>query len=100
METTTSDHDLIRNAISNIAVAFDRNTYAELRSSLTEDCVADYTGSLGLMNGIDTVIEKLRNTIGHVTTLPRIEHASYRCDTFETCRSECILFYKDQMSGI
>ncbi|CAI7564239.1 unnamed protein product [Penicillium crustosum] len=68
METTISDHELIRNAISNIAVAFDTNTYAELRNSFTEDCVADYTGSLGLMSGIDTVIEKLQNTIGHVTT--------------------------------
>lgn len=68
MERTTSDHELIRNAISNVAVAFDTNTYAELRNSFTEDCVADYTGSLGLMSGIDTVIEKLQNTIGHVTT--------------------------------
>ncbi|CAI7643932.1 unnamed protein product [Penicillium glandicola] len=68
METTTSDHELIRNAIANIAVAFDANTYADLRGSFTEDCVADYTGSLGLMNGIDTVIEQLQKTIGHVTT--------------------------------
>ncbi|OQD60253.1 hypothetical protein PENPOL_c025G10041 [Penicillium polonicum] len=68
METTTSDHELIRNAIANIAVAFDTNTYEELRNSFTKDCAADYTGSLGLMNGIDTVIEKLQNVIGHVTT--------------------------------
>ncbi|KAJ6128906.1 hypothetical protein N7471_010123 [Penicillium samsonianum] len=58
MESATSDHELIRNAIANIAVAFDTNAYAELRSSFTEDCVADYTGSLGLINGIDTLIGK------------------------------------------
>ncbi|KGO76172.1 hypothetical protein PITC_091970 [Penicillium italicum] len=68
MSTTTSHHELIRNAIANIAIAFDTNTFSELRSSFTEDCVADYTGSLGLMNGIDTVIEKLQSTIGHVST--------------------------------
>jgi hypothetical protein len=68
MEPTTSDHELIRNAIASIAVAFDTNTYAELRNSFTQDCVADYTGSLGLMIGVDTVIEQLQKTIVHVTT--------------------------------
>ncbi|KAJ5513449.1 hypothetical protein N7463_003001 [Penicillium fimorum] len=68
MDTTPSDHELIRNSIADIAISFDANTYAQLRSSFTEDCVVDYTGSLGLMNGIDTIIEQLQNTIGHVTT--------------------------------
>ncbi|KAJ5835671.1 hypothetical protein N7447_001697 [Penicillium robsamsonii] len=73
MKTTPSDHELIRNAIANIAIAFDTNAaYTEVRSSFTEDCVVDYTGSLGLMNGINTVIEKLQNTIGHVTTFRRL----------------------------
>ncbi|KAF4764464.1 hypothetical protein HAV15_001748 [Penicillium sp. str.  len=60
METTTSDHELIRNTIANVAVAFDTNT--RLRGGLYG------VGSLGVMSGIDTVIEKLQNTIGHVTT--------------------------------
>ncbi|KAI9650872.1 hypothetical protein NHQ30_000907 [Ciborinia camelliae] len=68
MAAVTSDHELIRNVIANIAISFDTNDFAELRGSFTEDCVADYTGSLGLMKGIDAVIEQLQKTIGHVTT--------------------------------
>ncbi|TGO67076.1 hypothetical protein BOTNAR_0048g00060 [Botryotinia narcissicola] len=68
MDSITSDHELIRNAIANVAISFDMNTFGELRNSFTEDCVADYTGSLGLMNGIDTVIQQLQKTIGHVST--------------------------------
>ncbi|KAF7956176.1 hypothetical protein EAE96_005096 [Botrytis aclada] len=68
MAAITSDHELIRNAIANVAISFDMNTFEELRSYFTEDCVADYTGSLGLMNGIDTVIQQLKKTIGHVST--------------------------------
>ncbi|KAF5868257.1 putative small subunit of phenylpropionate dioxygenase protein [Botrytis fragariae] len=68
METITSDQELIRNAIANVAISFDMNTFERLRDSFTKDCVADYTGSLGLMNGVDTVIQQLQKTIGHVST--------------------------------
>ncbi|KAF7887917.1 uncharacterized protein EAF01_011071 [Botrytis porri] len=68
MDTITSDHELIRNAIANVAISFDMNTFENLRNSFTKDCVADYTGSLGLMNGIATVIQQLQKTIGHVST--------------------------------
>ncbi|KAL3471235.1 hypothetical protein BJX99DRAFT_237874 [Aspergillus californicus] len=63
-----TDHELIRNTIANIAIAFDTNNFPAIRASFTADCVADYTGSLGLMNGIDTVVEQLQKTIGHITT--------------------------------
>ncbi|TGO18337.1 hypothetical protein BTUL_0010g00060 [Botrytis tulipae] len=68
MDSITSDHEIIRNTIASVAISFDMNTFEELRNSFTEDCVADYTGSLGLMNGIDTVIQQLQKTIGHVST--------------------------------
>ncbi|TGO28426.1 hypothetical protein BPAE_0028g00750 [Botrytis paeoniae] len=68
MEAITSDHELIRNAIANVAISFDMNNFEGLRNSFTEDCVADYTGSLGLMHGIATVIQQLQKTIGHVST--------------------------------
>ncbi|KAL4964257.1 nuclear transport factor 2 family protein [Aspergillus stella-maris] len=65
---THTDHDLIRNTISSIAIAFDTNTFSALRASFTEDCEADYVGSLGLLTGIDQIINQLQKTIGHVST--------------------------------
>ncbi|TEY40737.1 hypothetical protein BOTCAL_0424g00060 [Botryotinia calthae] len=68
MEPITSDHELIRNAIASVAISFDMKTFEELRGSFTKDCVADYTGSLGLLNGIETVIQQLRKIIEHLST--------------------------------
>jgi hypothetical protein len=64
----TSDHDLIRNTIAGVAITFDVKRFEDLRNFFTDDCVADYTGSLGLMKGPDAVIEGLRNAIGHIST--------------------------------
>ena len=68
MPATTSDHELIRNTISNIAIAFDAKNFQNLRELFAGDCVADYSGSLGVMNGIDAVIDGLTKAIGHITT--------------------------------
>lgn len=68
MSATISNYELIRIAIAKFAVTFDTNAFPELRSSFTKDCVVDQTGSLGLMNSIDTIIERLQSTIGHIAT--------------------------------
>ncbi|CAG8930208.1 unnamed protein product [Penicillium salamii] len=68
MAGTTSDHELIRNTIASVAISFDVKKFEDLRNFLTEDVVADYTGSLGLMEGADAVIEGLSNAIGHIST--------------------------------
>lgn len=78
MVPNTSDHELIRNTIANIAISFDNNNFENLRDSFTEDCVADYTGSLGVMNGVENVIEQLQKTIGHVTTFHGLNTQSIR----------------------
>ncbi|KAJ5164255.1 uncharacterized protein N7500_006085 [Penicillium coprophilum] len=87
MKGNTSNHELIRNTIANIAIAFDTNTYTDLQSSFTEDCVADYTGSLGLMHGIDTVIEQLQKTIGHVTTFHALSTQTIRLTSNDTAEA-------------
>lgn len=63
-----SDHDLIRNTVSGVAITFDIKKFEDLRSFFTDDCVADYTGSLGLMKGPDAVIQGLQKAIGHIST--------------------------------
>jgi hypothetical protein len=44
------------------------NIVHDLREFFTDDCVADYTGSLDLMKGVDAVMEGLQKAIGHVST--------------------------------
>ncbi|KAL2820972.1 SnoaL-like domain-containing protein [Aspergillus cavernicola] len=83
----TSDHELIRNAIANIAIAFDTNTFPEIRHSFTGDCVADYVGSLGLMTGIDTVITGLQKTIGHISTFHGLNTQSITLTGEETAEA-------------
>ncbi|CAG7933493.1 unnamed protein product [Penicillium olsonii] len=64
----TSEHELIRNTIAGIAITFDTKKFEDLSKFFTEDCVADYTGSLGLMKGPDAVIQGLKSAIGHINT--------------------------------
>ncbi|KAJ5895321.1 hypothetical protein N7495_007012 [Penicillium taxi] len=64
----TSDHELIRNTIAGVAITFDTKKFEDLCTFFTEDCAADYTGSLGLMKGPNAVIQGLKNAIGHINT--------------------------------
>lgn len=68
MSAATSDHELIRNTIAGVAITFDIKNFQDLRNFFTDDAVADYTGSLGLMQGADAVIEGLQKAIGHIST--------------------------------
>ncbi|KAJ5087577.1 hypothetical protein N7456_011193 [Penicillium angulare] len=68
MAASTSNHELIRNTIAGVAIAFDIKSFQDLKHLFTDDCVADYTGSLGLMKGVDSVTEGLQKAIGHVPT--------------------------------
>ena len=68
MQPITSDHELIRNTIANVVISFDTKTFEELRGSFTKDCVADYKGSLGLLEGIDAVIQEVQKAIGDLGT--------------------------------
>jgi hypothetical protein len=68
MAASTSDHEQIRNVISNIAISFDTNEFHQLRESFVQDCSADHVGSLGLIQGIDKVIKGLQDAIGHIAT--------------------------------
>ncbi|KAJ5770687.1 uncharacterized protein N7511_002738 [Penicillium nucicola] len=68
MAAATSDHELIRNAIAGVAITFDMKQFQDLGKFFTDDCVADYTGSLGLMKGVDAVAEGIQNAIGHLST--------------------------------
>jgi hypothetical protein len=68
MAAFTSDHEQIRNVISNIAISFDTNEFHQLRESFVPDCSADYVGSLGLLQGIDNVVKGLQDAIGHIAT--------------------------------
>jgi hypothetical protein len=68
MAAATSDHELIRSTIAGVAITFDTKQFQDLRRFFTQDCVADYTGSLGLMKGVNAVTEGLQKAIGHVST--------------------------------
>ncbi|KAF4990981.1 hypothetical protein FDECE_14188 [Fusarium decemcellulare] len=68
MAAPISDHDLIRTTIAQCAIALDTNTFSDFRKCFTEDCVVDYVGSFGKLQGIDATAERLERAISHLQT--------------------------------
>lgn len=68
MASTPSDHELIRNTIAGVAIAFDLKEFQKLRQLFTAECAADYTGSLGLMNGVEEFITGIQKAIENIAT--------------------------------
>lgn len=66
--TSSSDHELIRNAIALNCVAFDTKNWSLVDQCFTEDCVVNYPEPLGLTTGTTMYKERLQKAIGHLQT--------------------------------
>ncbi|KAK8907670.1 hypothetical protein ACHAPF_000545 [Botrytis cinerea] len=95
MQPITSDHELIRNTIANVVISFDTKTFEELR--------ADYKGSLGLLEGIDAVIQEVQKAIGDLGTFHTLGTQAIRLtgnDTAEATTYCSATQYRDGKSFV
>lgn len=65
---TTSDHELIRNAIAQYSLAIDQKNYENLALGFSEDVVMEFPEPIGVLKGLPAIIEGIERALVHLKT--------------------------------